>query len=70
METKDNFTLNAIPLLDKFVSQRSGLDFRNYGDVTAYRAEQRSITRDLHHYRALRNAVNWRAFTREQWESA
>ncbi len=46
--------------LDAFVRQRSGMDYRNYGDATSYRAEQRSITRDLHDYRALRAAVQWR----------
>jgi hypothetical protein len=70
MNTQENFTLTAIPLLDKFVSQRSGLEFCIYGDVSAFRAEQRSITRDLHHYRALRNAVAWRTFTREEWDNA
>jgi D-tyrosyl-tRNA(Tyr) deacylase len=29
-----------------FVRQRSGMDWRNYGDVTSYRAEQRQITKD------------------------
>ena len=46
--------------LDAFVRQRSGMDYRNYSDATSYRAEQRSITRDLHDYRALRAAVQWR----------
>jgi hypothetical protein len=66
----ENFTTTALALLNKFVSQRSGLEFCNYGDVKAFRADQRSITRDLHHYRAIRNAVAFRDFTREQWESA
>lgn len=66
----ENFTPTAIELLDKFVNQRSGLEFCNYGDVKAFRAEQRSITRDLHHYRAIRGAVAWRSFTREQWNDA
>ena len=46
--------------LDKFVRQRAGLEFGNYGDVTSYRAEQRSITKDLHHYRELERYVTWR----------
>ena len=46
--------------LDAFVRQRSGMDYRNYGDAASYRSEQRSITRDLHDYRALRSAVQWR----------
>jgi len=46
--------------LDAFVRQRPGLEFGNYGDVTSYRSELRSITRDLHDYRELRKAVAWR----------
>lgn len=46
-----------IDALNKFVRQRAGLEFGNYGDVTSYRAEQRSITRDRHDYRVLRAAV-------------
>lgn len=43
--------------LDAFTSQRSGMDFRNYGDVKSFRAEQRRVTRDLHDYRAIRAVV-------------
>ena len=46
--------------LDAHVRQRSGMDYRNYGDPVTYRAEQRQITRDLHDYRILRSAVAWR----------
>ncbi len=46
--------------LDAFVRQRSGMDYRNYGDAASYRSEQRSITRDLRDYRTLRAAVQWR----------
>jgi hypothetical protein len=46
--------------LDRFTRQRAGLEFGNYGDVSAYRSEQRSITRDLHDFRALLSAVSWR----------
>jgi hypothetical protein len=46
--------------LDRWTRQRSGMDFADYGDVTSYRAEQRSITRDLHDFRALLAAVSWR----------
>ena len=42
-----------ISALYKFAAQRPGLEFGNYGDVSAYRAEMRSITKDLHHARAL-----------------
>ncbi len=66
----NTYTQAVLRLLDKHVAQRSGLEFANYGDVTSYRAEQRSITRDLHDYRAIRGAVHWRTFTREQWADA
>lgn len=54
-----------ISLLSAFAEQRPGLDPRNY--ITygnnregrrAYRAESRSITRDLHHARILLSAVS------------
>lgn len=57
MEPRKQAILTA---LDKFVRQRAGLEFGNYGDVTSYRAEQRSITKDLHHYRELERYVSWR----------
>ena len=40
-------------ILTKFVSQRPGLDFHNYGDVKAWRSESREITRDMHDYHEL-----------------
>ena len=33
-----------IACLRKFIAQRPGLEFANYGDVALYRAEMRSIT--------------------------
>jgi len=36
----------TIEKLVKFVNQRPGLDFCNYGDVSAYRSESREITKD------------------------
>ena len=36
--------------LVKFVSQRPGLDFANYGDISAYRSESREITADKHDF--------------------
>lgn len=44
---------SILATLHKFTAQRSGLEFANYGDVTSYRAEQRSITKDRHHAEAL-----------------
>ena len=34
--------------LARFIAQRPGLEFANYGDAAAYRSEMRSITRDRH----------------------
>ena len=56
-----NITREALlSLLRQFAEQRPGLEFGNYGDVSAYRAEQRSITRDLHHARTLLRQVELR----------
>ena len=45
--------------LDAWIRQRPGLDYGNYGDWTAYRAEVRSIGKDLQHARALLRYVEW-----------
>lgn len=45
---KNNMT--TIEKLTKFVNQRPGLDFSNYGDVSAYRSESAEITRDRSDY--------------------
>jgi len=39
-------TSSVWALFDKFISQRSGLKYDNYGDVKAFRMDQRTITRD------------------------
>jgi hypothetical protein len=54
--------MNKQAILDtlrKFARQRPGLDFGNYGDVSAYRSELRAITRDLAHAQTLLKAVEW-----------
>lgn len=43
--------------LDRFVAQRPGLEFGNYGDVKSYRSEMRSIARDKRDYTTLMLAV-------------
>lgn len=48
-----------IQALQSWVAQRPGLEFGNYGDWPAYRAEMRSIGKDLQHARALINYVAW-----------
>jgi hypothetical protein len=49
-----------LELLDSFARQRPGLEFGNYGDVKSYRAEMRSIGKDLSHARTLLRAVECR----------
>lgn len=44
---------NTIEKLRKFVNQKPGLEFANYGDVKIYRSEMNEITKDLHDYREL-----------------
>ena len=52
-------TINTIELLNKFINQRAGLCFANYGDVKAYRAESREITKDrTDYYELLRIATS------------
>ena len=48
-----------IQALRSWVAQRPGLDYRNYGDPVAYRAEVRSIGKDLQHARKLIDYVAW-----------
>ena len=46
-----------IALMYAWIAQRPGLEFGNYGDVSAYRSEMRSITKDLHTARTLLRQV-------------
>lgn len=46
--------------LRNFINSRPGLEFANYGDVTSYRAEQRSIARAKRDALTLLSAVTWR----------
>ena len=48
-----------VAALRKWIAQRPGLEFGNYGDVSSYRAEMRSIGKDLQHARAMVNYVAW-----------
>lgn len=57
MDSKKRAIIGA---LHGFVNQRAGMDPRNYGDYKSYRAESRSVTRDLHDARELLRAVSWR----------
>ena len=49
-----------IQALQKFIRQRPGLEFGNYGDVSSYRSELRQITKDRHHAETLLAQVSWR----------
>lgn len=42
-----------IDSLYRWIKQRPGLEYGNYGDLSAYRSELRSITKDLHHAREM-----------------
>lgn len=46
--------------LRTFAAGRPGLEFGNYGDVSAYRSEARRIGQQLQDARKLLNAVEWR----------
>jgi hypothetical protein len=56
MDTKQQI----IAALRAFVNQRSGIEFGNYGDAKAFRAEQRSITKDRKEALELLRAIEWR----------
>jgi hypothetical protein len=43
----DTLKTEILAALHRFIRQRPGLDYGNYGDPVAYRAELRGITRDL-----------------------
>lgn len=55
----------VIAALQAWIAQRPGLEFCNYGSVSAYRSEMHSITRDLHHARELLQAVSQHGITAE-----
>ena len=57
MDTRKERIITA---LGAWIRQRPGLEFGNYGDVSAYRSEMRCITRQLHDARTLLAAVSWR----------
>ena len=49
-----------LDLLAAFIRQKPGLEFGNYGDITSYRSEMRSITRERHIAELLLADVRWR----------
>lgn len=48
-----------VALLHTFIAQRPGLDYREYGDVSAYRSEVRGITKQLQDARAMLRYIEW-----------
>lgn len=48
-----------LDLLETFINSRPGLEFANYGDVSAYRSESRAITRDRDQALTLLRYVRW-----------
>ncbi len=54
MDNRKSLILDA---LRAFINQRSGIEFGNYGDVKAFRAEQRGIQKDRHEALELLRAV-------------
>lgn len=59
-----------IALLDAWIRQRPGLDYGNYGDPVAYRAEVRSIGKDLQHARTLLRQVELSGITADELAEA
>ncbi len=53
----DNRKSLILSALRAFINQRSGIEFGNYGDVKAFRAEQRGIQRDRREALELLRAV-------------
>ena len=62
--------MTAVHALTDFADTRPGLDFANYGDIRAYRAESRGITQDLHAVRALASVARYLCTDREVADAA
>lgn len=46
--------------LERFIAQRPGFDFGNYGSASSYRADSRTATQQLNDARAMLAAISWR----------
>jgi hypothetical protein len=55
--TPDPLKTNILEALHAFIRSRPGLEYGNYGDPVAYRAEMRGITRDLQDARTLLRGI-------------
>ena len=58
--TMNTLRQNILQALTAFVNSRPGLEFCNYGDVSAYRSEMRSITKDRAQALEMLSNVAWR----------
>lgn len=57
---KERETMNKSAVMSailQFINQRPGLEFANYGDVSAYQQDSRRITKDKHHAERLASYV-------------
>lgn len=61
---------NMLAALGAFMRQRPGLEYGNYGDPRSYRAELRSIARDLDDARRLLRSVELSSMTAETLRDA
>jgi hypothetical protein len=59
-----------VQLLSAWIRQRPGLEFGNYGDVSCYRAEIRSIGKDLAQARQLLRYVELSSISAEELSDA
>ena len=59
-----------VAALYNWIKQRPGLEYGNYGEPTSYRAEIRSITKDLHDARLLLRHVELSSVTADQLKTA
>lgn len=50
---------NLLSLIETFISQRSGIDRRNYGDRESFMGDYREILRDGRDARTMLKAIEW-----------
>src|SRR5690242_2748756 len=62
----DSTKTQILAALDKWIKQRPGLKFGNYGNVSAYRSELRGITKDGRQAKQLLRYVEMSQITGEQ----
>jgi hypothetical protein len=65
METKPTKE-QIVNLLDAWIRQRPGLEYGNYGNISSYRQELRSITNDLHDARTMLRTVELSSITAQE----